>query len=168
MLLENPGRGGTINHLGVEVESTDTVHSGSPASLGGLFTEEGYEHHVLGATQDKVWVTGPAEWEVYTRCWPPDASETAPTRDDIEQRRDLLRRISPQALTLHLVLRMTGVFTATARIPDCSRDRLGDEHDIGHWRPAAVVEKLSRARPVPPVWIGIAMATGLLAALSLV
>ena len=27
VLLENPGKGGTINHLGVEVESSDMVHA---------------------------------------------------------------------------------------------------------------------------------------------
>lgn len=27
MLIENPGHGGTINHLGVEAESSDTVHA---------------------------------------------------------------------------------------------------------------------------------------------
>ena len=27
VLLENPGQGGTLNHLGVEVDSSDTVHS---------------------------------------------------------------------------------------------------------------------------------------------
>ncbi len=30
VLLENPpGKGGTLNHLGVEVESSDTVHARS-------------------------------------------------------------------------------------------------------------------------------------------
>ena len=27
VLLENPGHGGTLNHLGVEVQSSDTVHA---------------------------------------------------------------------------------------------------------------------------------------------
>ena len=27
VLIQNPGKGGTINHLGVEVESSDTVHA---------------------------------------------------------------------------------------------------------------------------------------------
>lgn len=31
VLLENPGQGGTINHLGVEVESSEKVHARSPA-----------------------------------------------------------------------------------------------------------------------------------------
>jgi catechol 2,3-dioxygenase-like lactoylglutathione lyase family enzyme len=69
VLLENPGKGGTINHLGVEVESSDKVHS-EIARLGGegLFTEDEINATCCFATQDKVWVTGPAgeKWEVYT------------------------------------------------------------------------------------------------------
>ena len=69
VLLENPGKGGTINHLGVEVESSEKVH-GEIARLGGegLFTEEEINSTCCFATQDKVWVTGPAgeKWEVYT------------------------------------------------------------------------------------------------------
>ena len=41
VLLQNPGKGGTINHLGVEVESSDTVHAEIARLTGeGLFTEE--------------------------------------------------------------------------------------------------------------------------------
>ena len=40
VLLENPGKGGTINHLGVEVESSDIVHAEIARLTGeGLFTE---------------------------------------------------------------------------------------------------------------------------------
>jgi catechol 2,3-dioxygenase-like lactoylglutathione lyase family enzyme len=69
VLLQNPGKGGTINHLGVEVESTDEVHSEIDRLRGqGLFTEEEMGTTCCFATQDKVWVTGPAgeKWEVYT------------------------------------------------------------------------------------------------------
>lgn len=69
VLLENPGQGGTLNHLGVEVESSDTVHA-EIARLAdeGLFTEEEIGSTCCFATQDKVWVTGPGgeRWEVYT------------------------------------------------------------------------------------------------------
>lgn len=69
VLLENPGKGGTINHLGVEVTSTKKVH-GEIARLSGegLFTDEEMGTTCCFATQDKVWVTGPAgeRWEVYT------------------------------------------------------------------------------------------------------
>src|SRR5215218_9526592 len=69
VLLENPGQGGTINHLGVEVESSDKVHAEIARLSGeGLFTDEEIGTTCCFATQDKVWVTGPAgeKWEVYT------------------------------------------------------------------------------------------------------
>jgi hypothetical protein len=68
-LLENPGQGGTLNHLGVEVESSGTVHAEIARLAGeGLFTDEEIGTTCCFATQDKVWVTGPGgeKWEVYT------------------------------------------------------------------------------------------------------
>ena len=69
VLLENPGQGGSINHLGVEVDSSDKVHS-EIARLTDerLFTEEEIGATCCFATQDKVWVTAPdgERWEVYT------------------------------------------------------------------------------------------------------
>ncbi|MGW4479311.1 ArsI/CadI family heavy metal resistance metalloenzyme [Rhodococcus triatomae] len=69
VLLENPGKGGTINHLGVEVDSSEKVHAEIARLTGeGLFTDEEIGTTCCFATQDKVWVTGPAgeKWEVYT------------------------------------------------------------------------------------------------------
>ena len=69
VLLENPGQGGTINHLGVEVPSTDEVHAEIARLSGeGLFTDEEMGTTCCFATQHKVWVTGPGgeRWEVYT------------------------------------------------------------------------------------------------------
>jgi lactoylglutathione lyase len=69
VLLENPGKGGTLNHLGVEVESSEQVRSEIARLTGeGLFTDEEIGTTCCFATQDKVWVTGPAgeRWEVYT------------------------------------------------------------------------------------------------------
>jgi lactoylglutathione lyase len=69
VLLENPGAGGTLNHLGVEVNSTETVHAEIARLTGeGLFTDEEMGTTCCFATQDKVWVTGPGgeRWEVYT------------------------------------------------------------------------------------------------------
>jgi catechol 2,3-dioxygenase-like lactoylglutathione lyase family enzyme len=69
VLLENPGRGGTLNHLGVEVESREDVHAEiARLSEAGMFTEEELGTTCCFATQDKVWVTGPGgeRWEVYT------------------------------------------------------------------------------------------------------
>ena len=69
VLLENPGRGGSVNHLGVEVESSDTVHAEiARLTEAGMFTEEEIGTTCCFATQDKVWVTAPGgeRWEVYT------------------------------------------------------------------------------------------------------
>ena len=69
VLIENPGHGGTLNHLGVEVETADRVHE-EIARLAdqGMFPEEQIGTTCCYATQDKVWVTGPAgeRWEIYT------------------------------------------------------------------------------------------------------
>lgn len=69
VLIENPGHGGSVNHLGIEVENSQRVHA-EIARLGeaGLFTEEQLASTCCFATQDKVWVTGPGDerWEVYT------------------------------------------------------------------------------------------------------
>ena len=69
VLFENPGQGGTLNHLGVEVESTEAVHAEiARLADAGMFTEEEIGTTCCFATQDKVWVTGPngERWEVYT------------------------------------------------------------------------------------------------------
>jgi catechol 2,3-dioxygenase-like lactoylglutathione lyase family enzyme len=69
VLLENPGHGGTLNHLGVEVDSPDTVRAEiARLSEQGLLTEEEMNTTCCFATQDKVWVSGPGgeRWEVYT------------------------------------------------------------------------------------------------------
>jgi hypothetical protein len=69
VLIENRGHGGTLNHLGVEVESSAAVHTEiARLTNEGMFTEEEIGRTCCFATQDKVWVTGPAgeKWEVYT------------------------------------------------------------------------------------------------------
>ena len=69
VLLENPGQGGTLNHLGVEVESSHDVHAEiARLTEAGMFTEEELGATCCFATQDKVWVTGPGgeRWEVCT------------------------------------------------------------------------------------------------------
>lgn len=81
VLLENPGKGGTINHLGVEVESSDAVHAEiARLTEEGVFTEEEMGTTCCFAAQDKVWVTGPAgeKWEVYTVLADSDTFGTSP------------------------------------------------------------------------------------------
>lgn len=69
VLLENPGHGGSLNHLGVEVASSDSVHSERQRLAEvGLPTDEEIDTTCCFATQDKVWVSGPGgeRWEIYT------------------------------------------------------------------------------------------------------
>lgn len=70
VLLENPGHGGTLNHLGVEVPSSEIVHEEiTRLSDAGLVTEAEIGTTCCYATQDKVWVSGPDQerWEVCTK-----------------------------------------------------------------------------------------------------
>jgi len=70
VLLENPGQGGTLNHLGVEVQSSEQVHAEiARLTEQGLFTEEEIGTTCCFAVQDKVWVSAPdgERWEVYTK-----------------------------------------------------------------------------------------------------
>jgi lactoylglutathione lyase len=69
ILIENPGHGGSLNHLGVEVASTDDV-AATNARLSDQGLETATEDQVTCcyAVQDKVWVDDPngAPWEIYT------------------------------------------------------------------------------------------------------
>ncbi len=70
VLLENPGRGGTLNHLGVEVADADAVDAERArlAAVGLAATEE-RDTTCCYARQSKFWVEGTPggeRWEVYT------------------------------------------------------------------------------------------------------
>jgi catechol 2,3-dioxygenase-like lactoylglutathione lyase family enzyme len=89
VLLENPGNGGTINHLGVEVESSEKVHAEIARLAGeGLFTDEEMGTTCCFATQDKVWVTGPAgeKWEVYAVLADSETFGSSPQHLEIESK----------------------------------------------------------------------------------
>jgi catechol 2,3-dioxygenase-like lactoylglutathione lyase family enzyme len=82
VLMENPGHGGTLNHLGVEVATSDTVHTEiARLTDQGLFTEEELNTTCCFAAQDKVWVTSPSgeRWEIYTVL--ADSDTVGPTTD---------------------------------------------------------------------------------------
>ncbi len=68
VLFENPTQAGTLNHLGVEVESTAEVVSATRRLMAeGLPTEVEDGVTCCHALQDKVWVAGAdTRWEVYT------------------------------------------------------------------------------------------------------
>ena len=70
VLLENPGQGGTLNHLGIEVPDTGAVED-EQARLAeaGLAAVEERDTTCCYARQDKFWVTGAPNgerWEIYT------------------------------------------------------------------------------------------------------
>ena len=70
VLLENPGQGGSLNHLGVEVTSPDAVEA-EQARLAeaGLAAVEERDTTCCYARQDKFWVKGAPDgerWEIYT------------------------------------------------------------------------------------------------------
>jgi catechol 2,3-dioxygenase-like lactoylglutathione lyase family enzyme len=69
VLIESPGRGGTLNHLGVEVDSTAAVAASQQRLVdAGLATATEDDVACCYARQDKVWVDGPSgePWEIYT------------------------------------------------------------------------------------------------------
>ena len=70
VLLENAGKGGTLNHLGVEVESVEEVDAElTRLGAAGLASTEERDTTCCYAKQDKFWVEGTPggeRWEIYT------------------------------------------------------------------------------------------------------
>lgn len=68
VLIANGGAPGTLNHIGVEVSSTDeVVAAAESAQAKGLATTLQEATSCCYALQDKVWVHGPEiSWEIYT------------------------------------------------------------------------------------------------------
>jgi catechol 2,3-dioxygenase-like lactoylglutathione lyase family enzyme len=69
VLIEGRGQGGTLNHLGIEVGSTDQVVAAQHRlSAEGLPTAAEDQVACCYAMQDKVWVDAPdgEPWEIYT------------------------------------------------------------------------------------------------------
>jgi catechol 2,3-dioxygenase-like lactoylglutathione lyase family enzyme len=68
VLLENPGSGGSLNHLGVEVEESAAVEAHQARlAADGLVVSEEKGTTCCYAVQDKFWVTAPdgEKWEHY-------------------------------------------------------------------------------------------------------
>jgi catechol 2,3-dioxygenase-like lactoylglutathione lyase family enzyme len=69
VLLENPGHGGSINHLGVEVDDTAAVNATQTRLIGaGLASVDQRGTTCCYAEQDKFWVQDAPngeQWEVY-------------------------------------------------------------------------------------------------------
>ena len=87
VLFEQPGKGGTINHLGVEVDGPDEVAAAQARlAAAGLATAAEDDVACCYARQDKVWVGGPSgePWEIYT------------VLDDVEMPGGRLRTVDPE------------------------------------------------------------------------
>jgi catechol 2,3-dioxygenase-like lactoylglutathione lyase family enzyme len=89
VLIEGHGDGGTLNHLGVEVESTaDVAATQQRLAAHGLATTTEDEVTCCYALQDKVWVDAPdgEPWEIYTVLadaeTPPGQLRTVTPNDD--------------------------------------------------------------------------------------
>jgi catechol 2,3-dioxygenase-like lactoylglutathione lyase family enzyme len=70
VLLENPGSGGTLNHLGIEHASTDDVDvQQHRLAAAGVVSVDERGTTCCYAKQDKFWVDGAPDgerWEIYT------------------------------------------------------------------------------------------------------
>ena len=87
VLIESPGQGGTLNHLGVEVADEDTVDAEQTRlAESGLSSIDERGTTCCYAKQDKFWVEGAPNgerWEIYTvladseTFGPTDASDPA-------------------------------------------------------------------------------------------
>ena len=70
VLLENPGQGGTLNHLGIEVPDTGAVDAEhARLTAAGLASVDKRDTTCCYARQDKFWVQGAPggeDWEIYT------------------------------------------------------------------------------------------------------
>ena len=92
VLIENAGRGGSINHLGVEVEDVDTVDSElTRLAAAGFATTEERDTTCCYAKQDKFWVQGTPDgerWEVYAITDDAPATNASGDAPDVEARAD--------------------------------------------------------------------------------
>lgn len=88
VLIAGDGVPGTLNHLGVEVESTEAVSEATTRLTGaGVACATEDEVACCYAVQDKVWVDAPdnTPWEIYT------------VLSDVEMTAGQLRTVEPDA-----------------------------------------------------------------------
>ena len=69
VLFENPAASGKLNHLGIEVESSEKVEEAAARlKLADLTVKAEPQTTCCYAKQDKIWVSDPDgdDWEIYT------------------------------------------------------------------------------------------------------
>jgi catechol 2,3-dioxygenase-like lactoylglutathione lyase family enzyme len=85
VLIETPGRGGTLNHLGVEVADTRAVDTEQARLAGaGLASIDERGSTCCYARQDKFWVDGAPSgerWEIYAVLGDSDTFSGGATAD---------------------------------------------------------------------------------------
>ena len=154
VLIENPDAAGTLNHLGVEVFSTDEVAAAQARLAGdGLATATEENVTCCYAVQDKVWVDDPdgAPWEIYTVL----ADSDAPAGELAQRRRLRRRRLRHHRPAADQPARPSPAAAERGAVPRSAAHRRGGRHRaarrrrrrVGHRRPAALAR---RRRPAAP------------------
>lgn len=86
VLIENPGQGGSLNHLGVEVDDVDHVDAElERLTTAGLASSEERDSTCCYARQDKFWVENTPDgerWEVYTVLEDTETFGASPDREE--------------------------------------------------------------------------------------
>ena len=167
VLIEDPdargnGVAGALNHLGVEVETPSEVSAATRPAAGEVSTPWPRGHDCCYAVQDKVWVNDPdgAPWEVYTVL--ADAPErTSDRRAPAAAPRSTAPASPPTAVadvefTTHGVPRRRSEWLRLLSVSD-----LVTETPRPAEPDAPVLQRLSTLDRFLPVWIGAAMALGL-------
>ncbi len=87
VLIENPGQGGSLNHLGIEVADTDAVDARQTRlAAAGLASVDERDVTCCYAKQDKFWVEGAPNgerWEVYTVLEDSATFGTSPAKGEV-------------------------------------------------------------------------------------
>jgi hypothetical protein len=80
VLFENPGHGGSLNHLGVEVETAEEVEAAEARIVGAGLDTSGVDDTVCCyAAKTETWIEGPqTRWEWYVKTGDTDVLVNTP------------------------------------------------------------------------------------------
>ena len=170
VLIEGHGEPGTLNHLGVEVQSTDDVTAAQARlAADGLATATEDGVSCCFAVQDKVWVDGPdgEPWEIYTVL---DDVEMRPASCEPSSRKQVptcAARGARVRRALLLTDRRWSTTSPVARVPKRSARRFSSRSSSARvsprndCRPTTPVSSCSRTRSRPaPALVALILAFG--------